>query len=127
MGNFLKNLAGVQFEDMIKQAAIASAFMFLIKVTRCTIKTYTTNEFNDEVKYQDGESYKEMLSICKFCQIIANKTSLTYEDDQVAVFKDIRPEAKQHLLIVPKDHIKDVGTLKPYHAPLLKNMHDVAI
>ena len=66
-----------------------------------------------------------MLEKCKFCQIIANGETLTYQDEHVAVFKDIRPAAKQHLLVIPKRHIKNVNALKKEHLPLLRHMHKV--
>ena len=92
--NLLKGWFGSDYGSIFQQGLVASAFMFLIKVARCTIKTYTQNEFEEEVKFQDGEAYERMLAICKFCQIIANKETLCYEDDLVAVFKDIRPAAQ---------------------------------
>ena len=68
MGNsFFKDWFGADYGPMIHQGLMASTFMFLIKVARCTIKTYSKNEFEEEVKFQDGDSYRKMLSICKFC------------------------------------------------------------
>ena len=44
------------------------------------------------------------------------------------VFKDIRPQAKLHYLICPKQHIKNVNTLPRTEESmhLLKRMNDVA-
>jgi histidine triad (HIT) family protein len=53
------------------------------------------------------------MSECIFCQI-ANKeisTELLYEDDLVAAFKDIKPIAPVHVLIIPKNHIESVADL----------------
>ena len=47
---------------------------------------------------------------CIFCKI-ANKeipTSLVYEDDLVAAFNDLSPQAPVHVLIVPKKHVENV-------------------
>lgn len=43
---------------------------------------------------------------CIFCSIIAKKVpaDLIYEDDEVVVFKDIKPSAPIHWLVVPKKH-----------------------
>ncbi|MEW6273996.1 MAG: histidine triad nucleotide-binding protein [Bacillota bacterium] len=44
---------------------------------------------------------------CIFCKIV-NKdvpAEIIYEDDQVMVFKDIRPAAPVHYLLIPKKHI----------------------
>lgn len=50
---------------------------------------------------------------CIFCKI-ANKeikSEIVFEDDYFVVFKDIKPKAPIHLLIVPKRHIKSVNEL----------------
>lgn len=38
---------------------------------------------------------------------------MVYEDENFIVFKDIRPQAPVHLLIVPRRHIRSVNDLKP--------------
>ncbi len=50
---------------------------------------------------------------CIFCKI-AQKTipaELLYEDDLVVAFKDIKPIAPLHILIIPKKHIESVNDL----------------
>ncbi|RFT22750.1 histidine triad nucleotide-binding protein, partial [Gardnerella vaginalis] len=41
---------------------------------------------------------------CIFCKIIDGQipSSKVYEDDEVVAFKDINPQAKVHVLIVPR-------------------------
>lgn len=43
---------------------------------------------------------------CLFCKIIAGEipSERVYEDDVVYAFQDISPQAKAHVLIVPKEH-----------------------
>lgn len=50
---------------------------------------------------------------CIFCKILAREipTALEYEDEHVAAFKDINPQAPVHLLVVPKKHIPRIGEL----------------
>ena len=51
---------------------------------------------------------------CLFCKI-ANKeipAELLYEDDLVVAFKDIKPIAPVHILIIPKKHIESITDLK---------------
>jgi len=50
------------------------------------------------------------LSDCVFCKI-ANKEmgSLVYEDESVAAFDDLNPQAPVHVLIVPKKHIARIS------------------
>ena len=54
------------------------------------------------------------MSDCIFCQIVAKKipADIIYEDEKFLVFKDIKPLAPVHLLIVPKKHISSVQNLK---------------
>ena len=44
---------------------------------------------------------------CIFCKIIAGEipSKKIYEDDKVFAFYDINPQAKIHVLVVPKQHI----------------------
>lgn len=49
-----------------------------------------------------------MMEGCVFCKIIKGEISaeVIYEDDKSVVFKDIKPQAPVHLLVVPKIHIE---------------------
>lgn len=43
---------------------------------------------------------------CVFCNLVSGKgTRKIFEDDKVVAFHDIRPAAKVHLLVIPKQHI----------------------
>ena len=47
---------------------------------------------------------------CIFCKI-ANKeieSKFIYEDDLVVAFRDLNPQAPEHILIVPKKHIANI-------------------
>lgn len=49
---------------------------------------------------------------CIFCKIARGEVgSLVYEDDQVAAFDDLNPQAPVHVLIVPKIHIEKLQDL----------------
>ncbi len=50
---------------------------------------------------------------CIFCKIIAGEipSSRVYEDDTIVAFNDINPQAKVHVLIVPRNHYKNVAEL----------------
>jgi histidine triad (HIT) family protein len=47
---------------------------------------------------------------CLFCKIIAGEIPNTgiYQNDQVYAFRDINPIAPTHVLIVPRQHIRDI-------------------
>ncbi len=50
---------------------------------------------------------------CVFCKIIAGEipSQKVYESENVLVIRDINPKAPTHLLIIPKEHIKDLNHL----------------
>jgi len=61
---------------------------------------------------------------CIFCSII-NKgvpSDIVYEDDDFIVFKDVKPTAPIHLLLVPKTHISSINDLKEKHIDLIGNL-----
>ncbi len=64
------------------------------------------------------------MSHCIFCQIIANEipAQKVFEDDEMLVFKDIRPAAKVHLLLIPKKHLVSLAHAQEEDASLLGRM-----
>jgi len=50
------------------------------------------------------------LEDCIFCKIAAGEIGkLIYEDEHVAAFDDLNPQAPVHVLIVPKKHIARIS------------------
>lgn len=51
------------------------------------------------------------MSDCIFCKIANGEmgTEFVYEDETAVVFKDLNPKADIHLLVVPKEHVKDLN------------------
>lgn len=47
---------------------------------------------------------------CIFCKIIAGEipSAKLYEDDDMIIIKDISPQAKIHMLLIPKEHFADI-------------------
>lgn len=45
---------------------------------------------------------------CLFCKIIAGEipAQKMYEDEDMVIIKDIEPKAKNHFLLLPKEHFK---------------------
>lgn len=64
------------------------------------------------------------MSLCLFCQIIDKKipADIVYEDEFLIAFKDIRPVAPMHLLILPKQHIASLAECTEEHADILGKM-----
>jgi histidine triad (HIT) family protein len=61
---------------------------------------------------------------CTFCKIIRGEKSadFLYQDDSLVVFKDIRPHAPVHLLIVPRKHIRSMNDLTEQDKEIVLNM-----
>lgn len=58
---------------------------------------------------------------CIFCKIINKEipTDFLMETDDLLVFRDIRPQAPVHLLIVPREHIRSINDIRENHTLLL--------
>lgn len=54
------------------------------------------------------------MSECIFCKIIKKEipTNIIYEDQNIIAFNDINPQAKYHILIVPKEHSLNIAAAK---------------
>lgn len=65
---------------------------------------------------------------CLFCKIVNKEipAKITYEDNNFIVFKDIKPKAALHLLIVPKIHIPSVNHLELKDKTLIGELFLVA-
>ncbi len=69
-----------------------------------------------------------MSDSCIFCRIISNeaKATIVYRDEQVTAFRDVRPVAPTHILIIPNKHIDSVGTLEAEDEPLMGHIFTIA-
>ncbi len=59
--------------------------------------------------------------MCLFCKIVAGEipAAKVYEDEDVLGFKDIRPIAPVHFLLIPKRHMDSLLTATPQDQALL--------
>lgn len=50
---------------------------------------------------------------CLFCQIVAGEISaeVVRATDDTLAFRDVAPQAPTHVLVIPRAHHRDVGTL----------------
>lgn len=64
------------------------------------------------------------MSDCIFCRIAKGEipSGKLYEDDDVFAFKDIRPQAPVHFLIISKRHIESLAQANDADAPVLGRM-----
>jgi len=58
---------------------------------------------------------------CIFCKVIKKEipSEIVYEDEHILAFKDIKPAAPVHLLIIPKKHITSLSDLHEEDAELM--------
>ena len=61
---------------------------------------------------------------CIFCKIVTKEASadILKETDNLVIFKDIKPSAPVHLLIVPKKHVVSIKELAPEDRDLIADM-----
>jgi histidine triad (HIT) family protein len=52
---------------------------------------------------------------CLFCKIVAGEIPATrvYEDERTIAFMDINPGTRGHLLVIPREHAKDLIEIDP--------------
>ncbi len=61
---------------------------------------------------------------CVFCKIVARQaqSEVLYQDDSVTAFRDLRPQAPTHILIVPNEHVVSMQRLCDSRNSLLTSM-----
>lgn len=58
---------------------------------------------------------------CVFCKIVSGDIPSTklYEDEDMIVIKDLNPQAKVHLLLIPKEHYANIMEMSDKQAATL--------
>jgi histidine triad (HIT) family protein len=56
-----------------------------------------------------------MSTGCLFCNVVARTTpaQFVFEDEHVVAFKDLRPVAPTHVLVIPKKHVAGIHDATP--------------
>ncbi len=64
------------------------------------------------------------MTDCIFCRIIDGTipADVVYQDEKVLAFKDIKPAAPVHILLVPREHIPSYNDLEARHSELIGHM-----
>ncbi len=65
---------------------------------------------------------------CVFCQIARGQTdaAILYRDDDVVAFRDIRPVAPLHLLVIPTRHVASLLEMQESDLDVVSRMISVA-
>jgi len=69
------------------------------------------------------------VSDCLFCGVIKGevKGNFVYQDPSVVAFRDIRPQAPVHILIVPRKHLATLLDLAEEDNDLVGHIFQVAV
>ncbi|XP_062406380.1 adenosine 5'-monophosphoramidase HINT3-like [Sardina pilchardus] len=65
---------------------------------------------------------------CIFCRIASNKTDteIVHCNDEMVCFRDVKPGAPHHYLVVPRAHLGNCTSLRREDAPLVLRMVEMA-
>lgn len=68
------------------------------------------------------------MSDCLFCKIIAGEIPSTkvFEDEFVLAFRDIAPQAPEHIVIIPKQHIKSANEINSENSSVVAKIFEAA-
>jgi histidine triad (HIT) family protein len=66
---------------------------------------------------------------CIFCKIVSGQlpAAILYADDQITAFRDIEPQAKVHVLVVPNRHLVSLNDAEEQDRALLGRILQVAV
>ncbi|MBM7789253.1 histidine triad nucleotide-binding protein [Tenggerimyces flavus] len=66
---------------------------------------------------------------CVFCRIVAGEISATVvrETDTTLAFRDVSPQAPVHVLVIPKEHLVDVGAVAAADSELLRQIMEECV
>ena len=67
------------------------------------------------------------MNDCIFCKIVAGiiPSTKVYEDETVLAFRDIAPMAPTHILVIPKEHIPDAGSVTAENSAVVAHIFEV--
>jgi len=68
-----------------------------------------------------------MAQNCLFCKMISGDipADIVYEDDLALAFRDIKPQAPEHVLVIPKKHIAHLTELTDEDNELVGHLFQV--
>lgn len=66
---------------------------------------------------------------CIFCKIANQEipSELVYENDNIAAFKDLNPQAPIHILVVPKKHIGSMNEIKQENKNIIADIFEAIV
>jgi histidine triad (HIT) family protein len=76
----------------------------------------------------ESRNQERSMAGCLFCDVVNGnvKANIVYQDDSIVAFKDIRPQAPVHLLLIPRKHLAGVLDIEPEDHALIGEIFQVA-
>lgn len=64
---------------------------------------------------------------CLFCKIIAGEipSDKVFEDDMILAFRDIVPQAPEHIIIIPKVHIQSANEITADNSKYIAHIFEI--
>lgn len=65
---------------------------------------------------------------CLFCKILAGEipADIIFESDTAIAFRDINPQAPQHVLIIPRKHVATINDIAPEDEAIVGSLYSAA-
>lgn len=65
---------------------------------------------------------------CLFCKILAGEipADIIFESDTAIAFRDINPQAPQHVLIIPRKHVATINDIEPDDEAIVGSLYSAA-
>ena len=84
--------------------------------------------FLEEGKWSDYMNESGGNNDCLFCRIVEKKipADIVYESEDLIAFKDIKPKAPIHCLIIPKKHISTINDIDESNSNIIGLMYEAA-
>ncbi len=65
-------------------------------------------------------------SECLFCRILRKEipANVVLETEFALAFRDLKPRAPVHVLVIPKEHVPSLMGFEPRHAAMISGIHE---
>lgn len=115
---FLKSLVAELGEQNLQspQKSQCSSLLFIGVVYRC----------GSAGKMAEANAANEKTG-CVFCDIASGKSDgeVVYSDDDYICFRDIKPHASHHYLVIPKKHYGNAKYLQSEQCSVIERMYEI--
>jgi histidine triad (HIT) family protein len=66
---------------------------------------------------------------CIFCKILKGEipSQKIFENEKVFAFRDLHPQAKEHILVIPKFHTNSLAHLEKHELNIMTDMYQAAL